>query len=445
MAQFFSPKSNKKKPLAPAVTIQTDSLDHQGQAVAHHQGKVIFIDGLLPGEQAKVQLKKDKSRFATATVVKRLSSAEQRVKPSCRHFEHCGGCQLQYASGEGQRQFKQQALEKLMQHHLGLDTLPMAAAISSDAWHYRRRARLGAQFHQGQLQLGFRQSLSNKLVAIEQCPVLAQPLEQLIAPLGRCIGPMGLAKQLGHIDLLLADEGPVVLLRVLRSPNDKERQRLRQLAQQQPCLLLLDDGQQMVDLEGKPPVPLHYQTGPELPSVAFLPGDFFQVNDAVNQRMIAQALQWLAPQVDETGLDLFCGGGNFSLPLATLSKRVIGVEGIDTMTARATARAAQLGLDNVEFHSADLNGDVSDASWAQEAVDWVLLDPARAGAGGALKWLPKLAPKRLLYVSCSPLTLAQDAKVLAQQGYSLSRLSLVDMFPHTGHLESMALFERRAK
>ncbi|WP_028115971.1 23S rRNA (uracil(1939)-C(5))-methyltransferase RlmD [Ferrimonas senticii] len=442
MAQFFSPKSSKKKPLAKSIELTADALDHQAQAVASVDGKRVFVAGLLPEERAKVQLTKDKGRFATGKVLKRLSDSPERCAPRCRHFGVCGGCQLQYANAPAQRQWKQQALTTLLSHHLKQPLPPLTAPIAAGEWHYRRRARLGTAFHQGQLQLGFRKAQSNEVIALRECPVLAPSLQALIAPLAACLGPMALAKALGHIDLLLVDEGAVVVLRLMRAINDKERTRLTDFADKQGCLLRLDNGQQIIDLDGKPSAPLHYQTGNQLPAAAMLPGDFYQVNDQVNQQMVAQALEWLAPTADEVGLDLFCGGGNFTLPLATRAKQVIGVEGIEAMAERGRARAAELGLANVEFYSADLNGEVPQANWAKTTIDWALLDPARAGAGGALAWLPKLAPKRVLYVSCNPLSLAQDAKLLSQHGYQLTKLGLVDMFPHTGHLESMALFVR---
>ncbi len=443
MAQFFSPKANKKHSPKKNIVIECDSLDHQGLGVAHAHHQVIFVDGLLPGEQAQVQLVQDKGRFAKGVVQKRMQDSPQRIAPSCRYFGRCGGCQLQYATNDGQRQFKQQALQQLLQHHLKNAEFAMAAAISGADWHYRRRARLATHWHKGQLVVGFRQSQSKQVVAIEQCPVLAAQLSALIAPLGRCLAALALAKQLGHVDLLLADEGVVVVLRLLRQPNPPEQSALVAFGQQHQCQILWDDGQCVRDLAWQSAPLLHYQATVDGPSVAFLPGDFFQVNDHVNQQMVAQALAWLAPQPEETGLDLFCGGGNFSFALAQRAKQVVAVEGIDRMVLRGQAQAQVLALPNVQFYCADLNSAVSQYPWAQQTIDWVLLDPARAGASGALQWLPALAPKRILYVSCNPLTLAQDAKSLTEQGYRLDKLGLIDMFPHTGHLESMALFVRQ--
>ncbi|SHI27572.1 23S rRNA (uracil(1939)-C(5))-methyltransferase RlmD [Ferrimonas marina] len=438
MAQFYSAKSKKTKILPKSIEVRVDAMDHQGNGVANHQGKVVFVKQLLPGERGRVRLVKDKHRFAEGQLEKRLDSHPERVAPHCPYFSRCGGCNLQYASVAGQHQFKQQALQDLLTHKLGA-VPPLAPVISGPDWHYRRRARIGVRRVKGALLMGFRQEGTNRLTDIDYCPVLAAPLSSLIQPLKTLLAELPLANQVGHLDLLLAEEGPVVVLRLLRDPSREERQALAQFAQHQAVTLLWQGDDAVRTLENAEPLPMHYSLGGDRPQPAFLPGDFFQVNDQVNQGMISQAIQWLAPQADEVGLDLFCGGGNFTFALAPLSRRVIGVEGVEAMVVRGRRRAQVLGLDNVEFHGADLNSDEPDPSW-QRTVDWVLLDPARAGACGALDWLTALKPKRILYVSCNPLSLSKDAKVLLQKGYSLQRLGLIEMFPHTHHLESMALF-----
>ncbi|MBY5990544.1 23S rRNA (uracil(1939)-C(5))-methyltransferase RlmD [Ferrimonas balearica] len=439
MAQFYSAKSNKTKHLSKKVTLKPEALDHQGQAVAAHQGKVVFVPGLLPGESAQVQLVENKARFAKAKVLKRLEDHPQRIAPACPHFGRCGGCQLQYAPTELQRTLKAQALGELVTKLSGLAPMEWAPPLVGPDWHYRRRARLGARWDKGDLVLGFRQASSNTLTPIDACPVLAEPLSALIAPLQAALAPLKLARHLGHIDLMLASEGSVAVLRLLKPLRDDERPALADFAQHHGVTLLLQ-GESLTTLDGATVTPLHYGIGPGRPEPAFLPGDFFQVNDAVNQGMVSQAIDWLAPQPDEKGLDLFCGGGNFTLALAGLSQEVIGVEGVPTMVERARQRAEELGLTQLRFEAADLNGEDPKAKWLQD-IDWVLLDPARAGAPGVMAWLARLRPGRILYVSCHPASLGRDAKVLAQQGYRLTRLGLVDMFPHTHHLESMALFE----
>lgn len=439
MAQFYSAKSNKTKHLSQKITLTPQGLDHQGQAVAEHQGKVVFVPGLLPGESAQVQLVENKARFARAKVVKRLSDHPERITPPCPHFARCGGCQLQFAPPTLQRTLKQDALGQVVGKLSGLTPEQWAEPLVGPDWHYRRRARLGARVEQGSLVLGFRQEGSNRLTPIDHCPVLAEALSELISPLQTLLAPMKLARHLGHIDLMLASEGPVVVLRLLRPLRQEEQEALAAFGQARGVRMLVQ-GETLSELNGDSVSPLHYGIGGGRPEPAFLPGDFFQVNDAVNQAMITQAIDWLQPKPDEKGLDLFCGGGNFTLALAGHSAQVIGVEGVPAMVERARRRAEELGLAQLSFEYADLNGEAPRAEWLKK-VDWVLLDPARAGAPGVMEWLAKLRPSRVLYVACNPASLGRDGKVLAQQGYRLTRLGLVDMFPHTHHLESMALFE----
>ncbi|MBY6187071.1 23S rRNA (uracil(1939)-C(5))-methyltransferase RlmD [Marinobacter hydrocarbonoclasticus] len=439
MAQFYSAKSNKTKHLSQKITLTPHALDHQGQAVADHQGKVVFVPGLLPSEQAQVQLVENKARFARAKVVKRLSDHPQRITPPCPHFARCGGCQLQFAPSALQQELKQDALAKVVTKLSGLAPQQWAEPLAGPEWGYRRRARIGARVEQGGLVLGFRQEGSNKLTPIDRCPVLAASLSQLITPLQTLLAPLKLARHLGHVDLMLASEGPVVLLRLMRPLRQDEQVVLSDFAQSNAVQILIQ-GETLTTLAGEPVAPLHYGIGENRPEPAFLPGDFFQVNDAVNQAMITQAIDWLQPKPDEKGLDLFCGGGNFTFALAGLSKEVIGVEGVPAMVERARQRASELALEHLRFEYADLNGEAPRADWLK-AVDWVLLDPARAGAPGVMEWLAKLRPGRILYVACNPASLGRDGKVLGQYGYRLTKLGLVDMFPHTHHLESMALFE----
>ncbi|MBY6224871.1 23S rRNA (uracil(1939)-C(5))-methyltransferase RlmD [Ferrimonas balearica] len=439
MAQFYSAKSNKTKHLSQKISLTPTALDHQGQAVAEHQGKVVFVPGLLPGESAQVQLVENKARFARAKVLKRTSDHPQRITPPCPHFARCGGCQLQFAPTGLQRDLKQQALAQVVSKLSGLTPEQWAEPLQGPDWHYRRRARLGCRYDAGELVLGFRQEGSNRLTAIDHCPVLAEPLSELITPLQQLLAPLKLARHVGHLDLMLASEGSVVVVRLLRPLREEEREALAAFGQSRGVQMLIQ-GDALTDLSGQAVAPLHYDIGEGRPQPAFLPGDFFQVNGAVNQAMISQAIEWLQPQPGEKGLDLFCGGGNFTLALAGQSAEIIGVEGVPAMVERARARAAELGLEQLRFEYADLNGEAPKAQWLKD-VDWVLLDPARAGAPGVMEWLAKLRPSRILYVACNPASLGRDGKVLAQQGYRLSRLGLVDMFPHTHHLESMALFE----
>ncbi|SDI93638.1 23S rRNA m(5)U-1939 methyltransferase [Ferrimonas sediminum] len=440
MAQFFTPKSNKLKKLSKKIRLSADRLDHKGQGVAEYQGKVVFLPGLLPGEQAEVQLTEQKKRFAIGKVLNRLNDAPVRIEPTCPHFGACGGCQLQHLSSADQRSHKQQSLIELLSKLGDAHCEQVAEPIVGDDWHYRRRARLAVKMEQGALQLGFRQEGSRDIVAIERCPVLVAPFCDLIAPLKQLASGLRGRRQLGHIELTQTDDGNLACFRFTQKLAEADRQQLQQFAESHSLTVLIDGNDGIERLDGQPLAPFAIGNGEEGLPLAYLPGDFIQVNDAVNRQMVAQALAWLAPGKDDVVLDLFAGVGNFSLPLAQRARAVIAVEGVEQMVVRGNARAAELGLKNLSFHQADLNAEDLSAPWLQP-VDLLLLDPARAGAVGALAHLGTWQPKRVLYVSCNPASLARDAKLLTGQNYRLTRVGLVDMFPHTQHLESMALFE----
>lgn len=441
MAQFFTAKSNKLKKLSKKIRLQPIRLDHKGQGVAEHQGKVVFIPGLLPGELAEVQLTEQKKRFSLGKVVKRLTHAEERIAPHCQHFGRCGGCQMQHLAIDDQRSYKQKTLLDLLKKVGGVEPEQVAQALVGTPWHYRRRARLAVKFDKGSLQLGFRQEGSNDIEAIKRCPVLVSAFSDLVALLPALVTSLKAKRNIGHIELIELDDANLMVLRVTKALTADDKLTVSTFATKHQLTPLLDSGDGITELDGTPTTPMAFRSGDQWQPLDYLPGDFIQVNDQVNRQMVAQAMEWLAPTKTDTVLELFAGIGNFSVPLAGSAKSVLAIEGVETMVARGNAMAAKQGLDNLRFCQGDLNGDTLEAAWLKP-VDLMLLDPARAGASGALEHLEKWSPKRVLYVSCNPSSLARDAKLLTNQKYRLTRVGLVDMFPHTQHLESMALFER---
>ncbi len=419
------------------ITVTATDLDPFGQGVARHNGKAIFISGLLPDEQAEVTLTEEKKQFARAKVKRLLTRSPERVAPRCPHFGVCGGCQQQHASEALQQRSKSASLQRLINRETGLDIIP-ESVISGPEYGYRRRARLGLQFlpKQQQLVMGFRKSGSNDLVPVKACPVLAPALASLLQPLHECLAGMKAVRRLGHAELVLADNGPVVVLRHLEPLKEQDLARLHNFSAQHRAMLYLqgneDDLIKLCD-----DTPFYQVDGLRL---FFSPRDFIQVNDAVNQRMVAQALEWLAVESTDRVLDLFCGMGNFTLPLAKRAKQVVGVEGVATLVANGLYNAQINALNNVEFFQHNLEDDVTRQPWAKLGFDKVLLDPARAGAAGVMDHIVKLAPQKVVYVSCNPTTLARDSQILIAAGYRMERVRMLDMFPHTGHLESMALF-----
>ncbi|ATA19354.1 23S rRNA m(5)U-1939 methyltransferase [Gibbsiella quercinecans] len=438
MAQFYSPKRRvTTRQASQILTVAVADLDPFGQGVARHNGKAVFVPGVLPGEQAEIQLTEDKRQFAKGRLKKLLNRSPQRVEPRCPHFGVCGGCQQQHADEALQQQSKAAALQRLIGRETGVAVQP-EAVIAGPAYGYRRRARLGLawQPRQQQLQMGFRQAASNELVNIRQCPVLVPELEQLLAPLYRCLAGLDAARHLGHAELVQADNGSVLVLRCMAVLQEKDRQALLAFARQNALTLYLaPDSERLDKLCGEAP---YYQV--DGLRLTFSPRDFIQVNDAVNQQMVAQAMAWLDIQPTDRVLDLFCGMGNFTLPLARRARAVVGIEGVATLVANGQYNAHQNSLENVAFFHENLEADIEQQPWAAQGFDKVMLDPARAGAAGVMSHIVKLAPERVVYVSCNPATLARDSKVLLDAGYRLARVRMLDMFPHTGHLESMALF-----
>ena len=432
MAQFYSAK--RRVTTRQIITVTVNDLDPFGQGVARHQGKALFISGLLPQEQADVVVVEDKKQYARAQVKRRLSDSPQRQAPRCPHFGICGGCQQQHASIELQQQSKRAALARLMKRDV--DDI-----IAASPWGYRRRARLSLNYQpkSQQLQMGFRKANASEIVDVVQCPVLVPTLGALLPAVRECLSELKSVRQLGHVELVQADNGPLMVLRHTAALPAADKEKLERFSQSHGLSLYLAPQSEILEhIRGEAP----WYTSDGL-RLVFSPRDFIQVNDGVNQLMVRTALEWLDIQPQERVLDLFCGMGNFTLTLAKRAAQVVGVEGVPALVAKGQENAALNGLHNVTFFHENLEEDVTRQAWAKHGFDKVLLDPARAGAAGVMLHIIKLAPRRVVYVSCNPATLARDSDVLLQAGYTIQRLAMLDMFPHTGHLESMVLFEHK--
>ncbi|HDX8822598.1 23S rRNA (uracil(1939)-C(5))-methyltransferase RlmD [Klebsiella michiganensis] len=432
MAQFYSAK--RRVTTRQIITVTVNDLDPFGQGVARHQGKALFISGLLPQEQADVVVVEDKKQYARAQVKRRLSDSPQRQAPRCPHFGICGGCQQQHASIELQQQSKRAALARLMKREV--DDI-----IAASPWGYRRRARLSLNYQpkSQQLQMGFRKANASEIVDVVQCPVLVLTLGALLPAVRECLSELKSVRQLGHVELVQADNGPLMVLRHTAALPAADKEKLERFSQSHGLSLYLAPQSEILEhIRGEAP----WYTSDGL-RLVFSPRDFIQVNDGVNQLMVRTALEWLDIQPQDRVLDLFCGMGNFTLPLAKRAAQVVGVEGVPALVAKGQENAALNGLHNVTFFHENLEEDVTRQAWAKHGFDKVLLDPARAGAAGVMLHIIKLAPRRVVYVSCNPATLARDSDVLLQAGYTIQRLAMLDMFPHTGHLESMVLFEHK--
>ncbi|GJL44627.1 TPA: 23S rRNA (uracil(1939)-C(5))-methyltransferase RlmD [Citrobacter farmeri] len=430
MAQFYSAK--RRVTTRQIITVTVNDLDSFGQGVARHNGKTLFIPGLLPQESADVAITEDKKQYAKAQVKRRLNDSPDRVTPRCPHFGICGGCQQQHASIELQQRSKSAALSRLMNNDV-------TEVIADAPWGYRRRARLSLNYQPKTqtFQMGFRKAASSDIVDVRQCPILVPQLEALLPDLRACLGSLKGVRHLGHVELVQAGSGTLMILRHTAPLSRADNEKLERFSHSKGLSLYLAPQSEILEtLSGQ--TPWYESNGLRL---NFSPRDFIQVNEGVNQKMVSSALAWLDVQPGDRVLDLFCGMGNFTLPLATRAASVVGVEGVPALVEKGRENAQQNELHNVTFFHENLEEDVTRQPWAKHGFDKVLLDPARAGAASVMQHIIKLQPGRIVYVSCNPATLARDSEALFRAGYQIKRLAMLDMFPHTGHLESMVLFE----
>jgi 23S rRNA (uracil1939-C5)-methyltransferase len=422
-----------------------ERLAHDGRGVARNaDGKTVFVDAALPGERVDVAIHRQRKRYDEAHIRERLSTADSRVEPPCIHATRCGGCDLQHLSVDGQRAHKRQVLIELLGRQ-AIDVPGDVAMLVGDAAGYRRRARLGVKCDaQGRVHLGFRARGSEQLVDIDSCHVLAPPLAALLPRLRAQLESLEAPRHVGHLELLLTDADIItVVVRQLRDVSEDE-QRWRAFAAREGLACALRRGRQSTDLiwlGDQPRLITVVEGGRRQLSLALSPGDFLQVNAEINQRLIDTVRDWLALRGDERLLDLFAGIGNFSLALADDVAGVTTVEGSHEMVARLRDNAADNALDMTV-----LQADLGDPGAAVEDLlaehDTVLLDPPRDGADALCRRLAASDVARVAYISCDPASLARDATHLLAGGFVLSRLAMADMFPHTAHLESLALFER---
>lgn len=435
---------------------EVERLSHDGRGVARWEGKTLFVEGALPQEQVKVRLLGNQSRYAEGEALEYHNAAPERQTPPCRHYHQCGGCQLQHLTPEAQLEAKQTSLLEQLQRTAKLQPGHLVAPIASDSEGYRHRARLGVWYERGgEVTLGFRRKRQRELTPIDHCTVLAPELNRLLAPLKQWLSTLETRGAITHVEAMTGAPGPALVLREIKPLSPADQGRLHQLEADQDCVVWRQSGaaSALLDSSGRPVDPRLSYFLPEdlsggLPgealTLAFHPSDFTQVNPSVNQRMVQQAMDWLAVESGEKVLDLFCGIGNFTLPLARRGAQVLGLEGSQAMVERARDNARANGLTEARFEAADLtNTDLKRFKRTLGEVDALLLDPPRDGARELIRGVGQLSPARVVYVSCNPATLARDAAELAAAGYHLQSLGVLDMFPHTEHMESMALFIRR--
>ena len=450
--------TNRKLPQDP-IALHVQRLGHDGRGIGNIDGKVAFVDGALPGETVQARYFSSRSKYAELKLVSVTEAVAQRVTPPCEVYGKCGGCVLQHMDTSAQIEFKKSILLEKLQHN-GIDTaqLDVLPSLTAIVIHYRRKARLAVRYvsKKGGALVGFREKHSSFITQMNECPVLVAVLARLIEPLRVLIGSLDARQTIPQVEAAagevdVSDHHPeglqaALVLRHLEplSPGDLEH--IAEFSRQHHCEMYLQPGgtdtiHKIWPEDSNPRLKYHL---PDYDlSLAFHPVDFTQVNGEINRRLVPLALELLQVSPEHRVLDLFCGLGNFTLALARTAASVVGVEGSSQMVSRGEENALANGVDNVQFCATDLTSDCLQQEWAKQTYDRVLLDPPRSGAQEIIELIPAWGPQRVVYISCNPSTLARDASRLQELGYAMVTAGVMDMFPHTAHVESIAVFQRR--
>ncbi|MFZ6861232.1 23S rRNA (uracil(1939)-C(5))-methyltransferase RlmD [Undibacterium sp. Ji67W] len=439
--------------------IEIRSFDMDARGVGHlqnedgTQGKVVFVEGALPGELVSFSSYKKKSSWEVATLSEVHRTSSQRVDPKCEFFGTCGGCSMQHLEPDAQVAMKQRVLEDNLWHISKVKAETMMRPIYGPTWGYRYRARLSVRhvIKKGTVLVGFHEKKSRYVANMETCKILPPHVSAMLMPLRELVASLSIIEHLPQIELAIGEGVTAMVLRIMAPLSSDDEVKLKAFADlYQVQWWLQTKGPETAEPYYPAVSDLHYllpEFGVKMP---FKPTDFTQVNHHINRVLVAKALRLLDPQKDERIADLFCGLGNFTLPIATLAKQVVGIEGSSTLTDRALENARHNNVvDKTTFSTRNLFEVVADDFVKLGKFDRFLIDPPRDGAMAVCQALadlthvaPQLKPKRLVYVSCSPSTLARDAGILVNgAGYRLSYAGVVNMFPHTSHVESMAVFD----
>jgi 23S rRNA (uracil1939-C5)-methyltransferase len=426
--------------------IEITDLSHDGRGVARIDGKTVFVAGALPGERAVVRVTTRHRNFDEARVETLLTRSAERIEPRCPHFGTCGGCALQHLPAAAQIAAKQRALAENFERIGKVAPERWLDPLSDEAWGYRRKGRLSVKWvaKKGKVLVGFREDNPRFVADLSVCYTLLPEVGQRIAAIGELVNSLEAKSTIAQVEISAGDDTVALVFRNLQPLSESDMAKLVAFGQQHDLAVLLQPGGPASLYALWPQdVRLSFRIADADVEIAFEPLDFVQVNAGMNRKMIARALDLLDPTSSDSVLDLFCGLGNFTLPVARRAGNVVGVEGEAGLVARARANALANGIGNAEFAAADLAADQRSAPWATRDYDKLLLDPPRSGAAAVLEYLPRKSTRRVVYVSCHPGSLARDAGTLVQQhGFKLAAAGVMDMFPHTAHVESIALFER---
>jgi 23S rRNA (uracil1939-C5)-methyltransferase len=435
----------RRKFKAKTYELTIESLSHEGRGIAHFEDKVVFVSGALPNEKVLANRVFSRAKFEEAEVLEVLTPAPNRIEAKCKVFGLCGGCSFQHLSSEEQIKAKEIWLKEALLNQAKVKVESWLPPLQSESWGYRRKARLGVRFvtKKDKVLVGFREKKSGFITQMDRCEVLHPLVGEQLDILALCIEQLSIKSAIAQIEVAIAENGGILIFRHLQPLNVKDEQLLLDCAQTLGLSFYL----QSAGLDSVRPLSesktLIYTHPEHSIKMVFLPTDFTQINFSLNRAMVTRAIELLALTSEDNVLDLFCGLGNFTLPIARYAKSVVGVEGDKGLIERARKNAKDNQLDNVNFYQADLFDEVNGLSWFRgKTYNKALIDPARSGAAEVIKYLPKLGVERLVYVSCNPATLARDSAQLIELGYQLECAGVMDMFPQTAHVESIAVFSR---
>ncbi|KAA3639864.1 MAG: 23S rRNA (uracil(1939)-C(5))-methyltransferase RlmD [Proteobacteria bacterium] len=428
------------------IELEITDLSHDGRGIARHHDKVVFVQNALPGEKVVAKLNRRTRHFDEATATSIANQSNDRVAPACEFYDRCNGCSMMHVSDGKQIEFKFNTLKSNLEKMAELQPIQWLPHLSDRHWHYRRRARLSVKWVPGKdkVLVGFREKNGRFVADMDYCLVLEKPLAALIKPLQELVMKMAIKTFIPQVECALSDHQPALIMRHMRPVPEADKILLLEFAQHHDIQLFLQSkGPDTVTPIQPDYNALSFDLPQQALSYEFLPNDFIQVNQNMNEKMIEQVLSVMDLSSEAKVLDLFCGLGNFSLPMARHSQQVIGVEGDQQLVQRARHNATLNKLNNVDFFTADLTKEHSQSAWFQQDFSHVLIDPPRSGAWEVLPLIAKTSADTLVYVSCHPASLARDSKCLVQEfGFEMQSAGVMDMFPHTSHVESMAVFKR---
>jgi 23S rRNA (uracil1939-C5)-methyltransferase len=441
----MSKRTRKKRLPDPVSGITIESLSHDGRGVAHLDGKAVFIDGALPGEVVSFEYRASRRRFDEGRVTAVAQASPDRVQPRCPHFGVCGGCSLQHMEPAAQIRAKQQTLLDNLKHIGKVVPDAVLPALTGPVWGYRTKGRLGAKdvIKKGRVLVGFREKHNPYVADLSRCEVLHPSVGEHLDELSQMIGQLDARSRIPQIEVAVGGSTTALVFRHLDPLSEGDRDRLKQYAMDRDLHIYLQPaGPDSIQPLWPQQSLLSYQLPAQSIEIQFGPTDFTQINTAINEQMIARVLELLVLDRTDRVLDLFCGLGNFTLPMARQAGAVVGVEGEAGLVSRARENGLLNSIGNATFYTANLAEDHTEASWVGGGYNKVLLDPPRSGAAEMMDVLGHIGPQKIVYVSCHPGSLARDAGTLVhEKGYRLLSAGVMDMFPHTAHVESIALFE----